>query len=160
MSYDKKQIDEAYSLYEASCTAAKRGDIAGALAKIERAIALYPRPVYFTIKARFLRRGGRTDEALVEAQRSVDLDQENSHGWTMLGLLYEDREDYVTAGKCFSRSAEIEPNYSVYTLLASVQLKYDTQAAVLSARRALELNPDWEEAQNILEAAESAEEGP
>lgn len=134
--------------------AADAGDYELALEEVGAALALRPRSAPYTARSLFLLKLGNLESAAVAAEYAVELGPHIDHPWIMLGRVRQEQQRFEDAGHCFERAAQIKPEDSTLTLLASVALKYDPGKAARAARQALEINPDWTEATEMLEAAE------
>lgn len=57
------------------------------------------------------------------------------------------------AAKNFKNALKLHPDFNLYTIIASVELAFDPDLALVHATKALEIEPNWEEARNILNMA-------
>lgn len=74
--------------------------------------------------------------------------------WVELGRVQYDRGWYEVAAICFRTALEYVSDKGLFTILANVQLTFDPPAALESAKKALAMDPDWEEAPGIAKDAE------
>lgn len=143
-------------VYDRAWEAVDRGDFPLALRIIDSLLAKYPRSAaYWVTKASFLEDSGDFEGAEDAARRALKLDAGNEHAWTKLGYLLGRRGHFQEARDCFRSSLAIDEDFYVHTMAAAVELELGRpRRAAFHARRALELNPDWEEARNILKSAD------
>jgi tetratricopeptide (TPR) repeat protein len=130
------------------------GSHADALALIERALEFEPRdPMILAYRGRELHALERFDEAERSLRDALGIDRGLTHAWNELGMLMRSRGFFEKAAFCFEQSAEVSPDVYVLTILANMQLAFDPQKSVENAESALAIDPDWDEAQTILESA-------
>lgn len=147
-------IDEAQRLLDKSWDSADAEDYCSAINFIEQAILLDPNnSIFHTTKARYLFDSDKLDDAFVAAMAAIELEPDNFHAWLILGIIERRRENFEKSAYYFGKASDLKEDYNIYTLLASVQYKYDPRLAVISAKKALQLNPDWEEASRLLNIA-------
>ncbi len=105
--------DEATELY-------LQGNLAGAIAAYERAIALEPDDVLLYIpQARLLALEGRPIEAVRRANRAVEIAPENARAWAVLGMAYDWNGNVPEAIDACKRAIELDPTYAeAYAYLA------------------------------------------
>jgi tetratricopeptide (TPR) repeat protein len=133
---------------------ADQNDTDGAICLVDEAICLRPTwPECRVIKGRFLLDAKRFCEAEASLREAIHIDEMDFYAWLELGFVFYDQELFEKAAFCFRKSAQINPHYSVYTMLANAELAFDTEAAKADAQRALDLNPDWDEARRIRDTA-------
>ncbi len=160
----KNSPDEAQKFLDRSWDSADNEDYHSAISLIEHAIALDPNnSIYHATKARYLYDSDKLEEAIVAAMMALELEPDNIHAWLILGLVEERRENFEESAYYYLKASDLKEDYNIYTLLAGVQYKYNPKLAIASATKALQLNPDWEEAINLLNLArnklEKAEKG-
>lgn len=127
-----------------------------AISWIEKAIELCPSDtVYWSAKGQFLRSAGRYKESKVSTRRAIELNPKNHHAWSSLALAHIHLGSFEEAAACFKRSVELKEDFGIYTMLAAAEIEFDVESAIKHAKKALELNPDWDEAREILRSAES-----
>jgi len=149
-----------------SISLSDQGLHAEALEKLDQAEALPGyRYAVLTHRGCVLHEAGRWKEGETALRAALALNERFVHAWNALGVLLKSREDYEEAAACYSRSAEISPTASVLTCLAGVQCAFDLDSAVVNAERALQHDPEWEEAIAVRDAAlerirERDEDGP
>ncbi len=143
-------------IYDQAWEAADLGDLGLALRSIDSLLEKYPgSAAYWVTKAAFLEKGGDLEGGEDAARRAVKLDTRNEHAWTKLGYLLGRCGRFQEARDCFRNSLAIHEGYDVHTMAAAAEFELGRpRRAVFHARRALELNPDWEEARNILKVAD------
>lgn len=98
---------------------------------------------------------GRFEGAIVEASRTIALDERNALAWRELGRAQQALNRMADAEQSFLKALELDPNdWSALNQLGGVRLitKRSTEAMV-SFRRALEIAPDNVRALNNLGAA-------
>jgi len=126
-----------------------------ALELIEKAINITPEvSLYWCTKAQYQFDLGRFSYALVSVEKAIELKPRNFIAWGIKGLIKRNMGECRQAAEAFIESLKIKPDFNVYSLLSAVQLEFDSKAALQSAKKALELNPEWEEAQNLFKKAE------
>lgn len=130
------------------------GNLEGALSIMEKAIVADPsNPVLIIYKGQLLLDLSREEDAEKEFKRALKLDPKNPYAWGHLGLLMQSREEFERAAFCFQRVVEEIPDHNTLTILANVQLAFDPESALLNAEKALQCNPEWEEAKEVLRTA-------
>jgi tetratricopeptide (TPR) repeat protein len=145
---------EAQQLLRRAWDAADKEDLPRALEEINRALELRPKQTrYWATKGSFLREMARMDEAEQALRTAIELDERNFMAWTELAQVYETQGLFEKAAFCLGQSVGIKPDFHTYTMLANVQLAFDAGAALRSAGKALEMNPDWNEAEKIKQKA-------
>lgn len=141
-------------LFRAAGQLEARGDLEGALAQVSRAVELEPEsPVCWAAKGQVLFRMGRLDAAEHACRKAIELDDRAYYAWTELGFVFEEQELFEDAAFCFGKSAKLQPTASLFTLMANVELTFDVRAALRHAQRAITLDPDWQEAWMVRDAA-------
>lgn len=93
---------------------------------------------------RVLQSLGRLDDAEKMLRKAIGLDPELVFAWNELGFVVREKGHFEAAAFCFEQSAVISECPYVFTVLANTQSAFDSEAAIESAKRALELDPDWE----------------
>jgi len=73
--------------------------------------------------------------------------------WGELGLVHRNLGQFEEAAACYKRSVALEEDFSTYTLLAAVEYEFDVEQPIIHAEKALQLNPDWDEAETVLAEA-------
>ena len=142
---------KAYDLFQESWKEAEKNEMQLALELINEAIEISPRcSLYWTTKAQFVLELGNLEEARSTAQVATDLDSGNAHAWALLGEVHGLLGQSESAASCLLEAVRLEPDHVNYTLLASVQAEYDPEAAMQSAQKALQINPNWDEATRIV----------
>lgn len=146
--------EKAHELYRRSWDYADRGDFGCALELIEQALEINPElSLYWTTKGQYLLDLGKYSAARSAAEHAAKLNPKDSHAWALLGEASGLLGDANQAVSSLEKAVSLDPHYSSYTLLACFQLDRDPRQAAESARRALELKPDWEEAKKLLQKA-------
>ena len=143
-----RHIDAALDAFDA-------GNTKQALREIDEAIELThgDDAAPWAVKSRVLYDLGEHDEAEAAARNSIRIDVTNYHAWISLGLIFFDRHQFEKAAFCYKKAIEEEEDYGTYTMLAEAERQFDPESAIKYAKRALELNPDWDEAETILKTA-------
>ena len=132
-------------------------DFEAALISIEKALEISPKHWYlWATKARILEESGRYADADDAARTSLRFDDTQPRVWNILALLAFKECKYNEAIEAFKKSLELEEDFGTLTMLASAELNLDPHKALFHANRALEINPDWEEAQKIRDEAAKA----
>ncbi len=104
-------------------------------------------------RGRILHALGGDKEAERSFREAIDLKSDFSYAWSEIGLLLKDCERFVESAECLRQSALLRPDCSTYTVIARVELEFDPDASLRDATKALELNPDWDEAIQIQNTA-------
>ena len=84
------------------------------------------------------------------AKHSVQINNKNYFGWELLAKISMDRGEFAEAIKYWKNFVSLRDEYWAHTILAALEANFDRVSAVAHAERALELNPDWDEAKQIL----------
>lgn len=131
-----------------------QGKHADALELLAQAIELRPEdPLVLTYQGRILGALGRYDEAEQVLRQAIGIDPKLPFAWNELGMLMESREEFDKAAFCYRQSADLSPCVEIWTMLANMLLAFDPQESLEIAERALSIDPDWDEAQDIRDAA-------
>lgn len=131
-----------------------KGNHSDALNLLERALELKPKdPLVLVYRGRVLHALARYGEAEKSFRDALNIDGNLCYAWNELGLLFEDRGFFEKAADCLTRSVQLRPDFNSYTVLAKVELMFDVDAALSDAEKALELNPGWDEAIQVRDAA-------
>ena len=143
--------DRALKLHKRACVAEEAGLLDTALVLIDQAIDLCPKATVFqTTKALFLFDAGRHKEAEIIARQSVQINNKNYFGWELLAEISMERGEFGEAIKYLKNFVNLRDEYWAHTILAALEADFDRVSAIEHAERALELNPDWDEAKQIL----------
>lgn len=146
----KSALERAWDL-------AENGNLKDALSIVECEIKAEPQnPLPITIKGMFLREASRLEEAEKELKIALRIDPGHPAAWGQLGLIWRERGFYQKAAFCFQQLVEKVKDHSAFTLLADSQLAFDPQAALSSAKQALQYKPDFDEALEILRLAQES----
>ena len=147
---------EAEKYWKQALMAEEQQNLPEAIRLIEKAIEICPSDtVYWSAKGQFLRNAERYEEAKLATHRAIELNPKNYHAWTSRGIINVHLGSYEEAANCFKRSVELKEDFGTYTMLAAAEIEFDVESAIKHAKNALELNPDWDEAREILRSAES-----
>jgi len=148
---------DALTWHERAVALAGRGDMAGALAAEERAIALNPRlPEPHNHRGALLASGGRLNEALAAFDRALAIDPNNARAWANKGNALRAMRRFAEAGEAFRRAAALAPRdpdplNGLGVLAVEAE---DAEAAVSFFRQALALEPSHAEVSLNLAVAE------
>ncbi len=149
--------NEAHVRYRQACAAIDNDELESALEHLQIAVKLASsssaRSVYITLQGGVLRRLGRFDDAKLVLKEAVSEVATNAYAWRELGLCNVKLEQYKDAANCFQRAIALSPDYSTYTMLANAELAFDPKSALFHAEKALELEPGWDDAIKVLDAA-------
>lgn len=150
------KLKKARAHYKAAIDELIDENLTQALSEIEQAIELseHQDAGQWAVKSRILVKLRQHRDAETAARRSIEIDASSHDAWMTLGLSSFDRKEFEKAADCFKRAIEIKANYSRYTMLAAAERQFDPQKAKEHAKKALQLNPDWDEAKVILRNAE------
>ncbi len=146
---------KASQLLDEACFAEESGNNLFAQELIDQAIAINPKHWYLWCKkAILLDDSGCIEEAKVAFKMSIDLNDKQALSWSLLGCLYYDEMNFEAAAHCCRTSLEILEDYSTLTILAGAEIQTgEVESALKHANRALELNPDWDEAESMRDHA-------
>ena len=96
----------------------------------------------------------RFSDATKASREALRLDRNSAMAWCELGLGERGLGHVDAAIDFFKRALALRESKEILTLLANLQLARSPREAAVTARRALAIDPDWEEAAAILKAAE------
>lgn len=133
------------------------GNTDEAVAKGEAALELDPDDWYVNSSlGLFFRERQEMEKSLHFCQRGVELAPEMSLAWTTLATTQLERERFKEAAEGYAKAVELKERPSTYTLMASAKINMDDfEGAIEAAKRALELDPEWDEAEALLKQAET-----
>ncbi len=154
----------AQALHLLGLAADRRGDLLGAVQRLEAAVAAEPGNGLFQLNlGNALRAAGRVDDALARYARATELAPERFAAWFNLAQLHVDRGEHVTAAAAFRRALALDPtNHAARLGLAaalvdSAQGSPDGKAAFAEALALLETewtrSPEASRARYILALA-------
>lgn len=151
MAKESEKKVRALELHKQACAAEEEGGHDTALLLIDQAINLCPKATVFrTTKSLFLLDAGKLQEAEDIARQSVQINNKNYFGWQLLAKISMDRGEFGEAIKYLKKFVRLRDDYSAHTILAALEADVDRISAIEHAERALELNPDWDEAKEVL----------
>jgi len=149
-----ENVEQAHEHFKKAWDYDDAGDCDRALLEFDAAARLAPEiPVYLAAKAQYLVNQKRYSEARETVSMAIKVGPRYAPAWFVLGLIELKNRRYRESANAFLKAAEYRPTHQTYTMLAGVQLELDPHEALQSAKKALELNPDWDEAQTVLEEA-------
>ena len=152
--------EKAHRFFQQAFDEEDKNNLPGALTLIDQALEISPDvSSYWAAKGHFLCESGKYLEAKAAAERSVKLFAGRHEAWSLLGRIENRLQNYKKAAHCFRQALQVRESVADYTLLAASELQFDPASAIISARKALELDPDWEEAQLALSAAKRLLDG-
>ena len=126
-----------------------------AMKLIDQAIALMPSDTaLWSARAQFRYDKKDYADAEVDAESAIERDEKNLHAWGLLGQIKAHTGHFEEAAACYKKSLQLSEDKGLYTLLAAVEYEFDLPSAIRHARKALKLDPSWDEAQKILDAAQ------
>lgn len=126
------------------------GDLEEALRLIESAITLNPKNLIdLILKASLLRELRRFDEAQQFLQSLILSVEPNHFIWVELARVHYDQGDFRQAASHFLVSLDFKVDKKVLTMLANAQLVFDPVEAERNSKKALDIDPNWEEARVI-----------
>lgn len=119
------------------------GEFEPAIQDFDKAIAFRPRADYFQTRGDTLCKAGRSDAALADFARVIQLDPEDASPHMSLGCIHQDRGEHRQAVQCYDRAIELSPgfaaaHYSRY--LAHTGLE-EWEGARRDLDKAVELSP-------------------
>jgi tetratricopeptide (TPR) repeat protein len=68
---------------------------------------------------------GRTDEAMKDLKKSLDIEPDNSFAWDSMGEVFVSAGNYEEGFKCYDKALEIDPDYTT-TLYNKVMLSQNS----------------------------------
>lgn len=146
--------DAAEKYFEWSRASESQGNLEGALRHIEDAIRRRPgETVFWSAKAQYLYDLEEYLSAVAAARTAVQLNSNNYHSWAIQGMALARLGEFRESAECYRRSIAIKEDVGVYTMLAAVEYEFDADMAVSTAKRALSIDPEWDEAKEVLKAA-------
>jgi Flp pilus assembly protein TadD len=131
------------------------GRAAEAVTELQAACRLVPREPEYRFKlALALNEVGKLDEARIALEETVKLEPRFAQGWYNLGLAYAAQQKNEAAVEALLRAESLDPRsaqvpYARATVLAKLGRISDARAA---AGRALELRPNYPDAQALLQS--------
>ena len=124
----------------------EKGDIAGAIADYDRAIALNPNFVRaWCARAHARKLNDDLDGAILDLNRAIEIDPNDKNTFYRRGHARKDVGDLHGAVTDFSRAIEIDPNYGMAWNSRGVRRTKlrEFDSAIGDFNRALEIKPDW-----------------
>lgn len=152
---EKSASDRAEEIIISAWDELNSGKVDSAIAKAREALVLDSDDWYINSSlGLFLRKRGDLEEALQFSKQGVRLAPEVSIAWENVGLVYYDQGYFERAVYCFDKSVEFGERVSTYTLLASSKFSLeDLEGTIEACKKALELDPEWDEAETLLKKA-------
>lgn len=123
-----------------------------ALEDVEKAITLSPEEENaYLLRGEIKEKTGDKENALANYQQVIDLNPFNEKAYLQIGQLYISQEMYDEAISFFDDAIEIKNDFAkAYSERGRAKyLKGDKKASAEDMKKALELNPDGEEAQKL-----------
>lgn len=159
----KQDEENVVIIFRAAIQKMKSESYTDAIELIDDAIKEYPsyeiawpsKALLMANKGKCLRHLRQYDEAEKILRSAIDMDQENPHIWSCLGLVYARVNKFERAAECLRNSIKLEESAPALTLLAAAEYEFDVESSIRSAKRALEIDPDWDEAKIVLRKAET-----
>ena len=142
-----RDIDSAAIRLDLALARARRGDAAGAVEELRRALALDPRSVAAHHHLGDLHRAaGRTAEAAAAYRTALTINPDYVYSWNGLGRALAASGDAEAALTAFRRAVEIAPGepHGVLNLAVQLERMGRTADARDTYRRCLELDPNPE----------------
>ncbi|MCL4677912.1 MAG: tetratricopeptide repeat protein [Alphaproteobacteria bacterium] len=142
-------------LLELALKAKQEGNLTLALKMIDRAIMENREHWYlWATKASFIY---ASPERFEESERlfleSIRLNPKQAVVRKLLGYLYFQNGRFESAIKQFARSLELEEDFGTLTMMAAAEMNVNVESALEHATRAIELNPEWDQAHAIRDRA-------
>lgn len=151
--------EDARTWFLRAKNARDKNDITAGLSAVEKAIKLAPNGVLSLIlKGQLLEMNGENEKAEKTYLFATTLSPQSGYAWASLGMLYYETNKYDDGIRCFKIHLLLKRNLAhkdvgILTILAEMELKSFPKAALEHAEKALELEPDWQEAIDIRDAA-------
>ena len=148
--------EEIRRMYKFACEKLESGDTKEALALVDQIVELVPESSrYWSAKGAFYYEIADYDTAEAAAKKSVELNRKNYFGWLTLAKCKVDQRQLKEAIQYYKKYVELKEFDWAYTMLADLETDFDPVSAIAHAERALALNPDYDDAQRVLEAAKA-----
>jgi len=129
-------------------------DFEKAIEELDKAIQLSPSAtVCWTAKGEFYYELGKFKESKKAFKTATELAPERSLTWAGLGMAKMKLKEYKSAAQNLRKAVNLQPDFNLYTILANVELTFDPELALADAEKALELEPNWDEALKVHKAA-------
>ena len=95
--------------------------------------------------AMLAKKAGQTDIGIEFFHKCLELEPEDTVGWNNIGLLYEEKHDYITAKECYIKSLKIKQNYeALHNLGVWYRMQRNFGESVNCLKLALKLKPQSE----------------
>jgi protein O-GlcNAc transferase len=147
---------KSHDKYVAAWDSADRGAYFRAIELINEAIGLSPdESVLWVTKAQFLADVNELQAAITSAKKAMELNSQNYHAPILLGLVYKREGNVDQSIKHYKQALRLKTDYVTLTLLALAELERYPNEAIAHATEALRLNPEWDEAHDVLCRAKS-----
>ena len=143
--------------YKKARLAEERSDLKKALLEINKSLELFPSVKknfkLLITKSDILKKLRRYKEAERIVRQAITVKPNHWAGWLLYGAINFKLKSYERAAYCYKKVVARKPDFNFYTILANAELTFDVKAALTDAKKALKLNPKWEEAIKIRDKA-------
>ncbi len=136
-----------------------KGNVEEAREAIEAAVSLNPdEGDRGAAVAEFFLENGRADIAETEFVAALEANPDNIHYYNRLGIAFRQQKKYNEAIQNYRQALSVAPNDAVlyYNMALALFGNGDAYQATSTLRRAIVLNPDFQEAKDALKKLESA----
>ena len=143
-AYLAARPDDVDALNNAAVVALQNGDLALAISRLEKLIALVPGQAPARNNLGYaLMQAGRSPEAIRELERAIAIDARYATAHNNLGIVYEHIGRRSEAVDAFERALALEPRYADAAANLAHVLNHDddTKRARAAANRALAIDP-------------------
>ncbi len=150
---DAKMIKEAHDLYKEACAYEYRGDLAGAIKSISKAIELNgDDAMLYTKIAGLYADSGNNEEALSAYKKAVKLRPNDAFIYISIGNILQSMGDYENAYNSYVQAQKIYPEYKYnYLNLANVEyFRKNYKSAIENYKTFLNAYPEQLEASESL----------
>ena len=154
--------EDAHAWFLRAKKARDEDNIPVGLDAIEKALKLAPKETLsWILKGQLLEMSGEIEKAEEVYLYAGKLNPQSSYAWVSLGVLYYEKNKYDDGIKCFKKHFLLkrkltQKDVGILTILAEMELESFPKESLEYAEMALELEPDWQEAIDIRDAAKKS----
>lgn len=130
------------------------GDRQAARELIGQILELFPLSAkHWALMALLHYEDGDVAECISAANKTLHIDEDNQYALLLLAKCHDNADNGKEAIEYYRRFAVLNKSDWAYTILANAEVKEDPQRAIEDAEKALQVNPDWDEASEVLAKA-------